>query len=99
MELLCKVQTYDWGSRDPENYVHQLSLKNDPGKTAESVTGGLLDRPHAEIWMGTHVNGPSVIKSSGKLLSRNFPFIFSPNNDLLKFLYFILISKQYFART
>jgi mannose-6-phosphate isomerase class I len=75
MELLCKVQTYDWGSRDPECYVHQLSLKNDPGETAESVTGGLLDRPHAEIWMGTHVNGPSAIKGSGKLLSRNFSLI------------------------
>jgi len=70
MELLCKVQTYDWGSRDPECHVHQLSRKNDPSKPAETVTGGQLDRPHAEIWVGTHVNGPSHIKGSKKLLSR-----------------------------
>ncbi|XP_059471991.1 mannose-6-phosphate isomerase [Neocloeon triangulifer] len=69
MELLCKVQTYDWGSRDPNCHVHQLSRKNDPTRAAESITGGKLDRPHAEIWIGTHINGPSVLKENGKLLS------------------------------
>ncbi|CAB3369785.1 Hypothetical predicted protein [Cloeon dipterum] len=69
MELICKVQTYDWGSRDPNCYVHNLSRKNDPSKPEENVSNGLLDRPHAEIWVGTHVNGPSVVKDSGKLLS------------------------------
>lgn len=63
MELSCKVQQYDWGKRGSESAVAQLLKKgNGDVKIDES-------KPYAELWMGTHVNAPSIVKETGELLS------------------------------
>jgi mannose-6-phosphate isomerase class I len=68
MELVCQVQHYEWGSRDPGCNVYTLAMQNDDSKSVQ-ISDGKLQKPHAEYWVGTHVNGPSVIKHSGQLLS------------------------------
>ncbi|CAH2981739.1 unnamed protein product [Chilo suppressalis] len=63
MELECQVQNYDWGKLGTQSMVAKLisSANNniviDPSK------------PYAELWMGTHPNGPSLIIERGVLLS------------------------------
>lgn len=56
MELKCAIQTYDWGKRGIDSIVATLM------KSANSDF--MLDekKPYAELWMGTHPNGPSYIK-------------------------------------
>ncbi|KAF4516386.1 hypothetical protein B566_EDAN008509 [Ephemera danica] len=61
MNLECKVQYYDWGSRDPNCQVYTLSKQNEPRNACQVCDGKLL-KPHAEFWVGTHVNGPSIVK-------------------------------------
>ncbi|CAG9833930.1 unnamed protein product [Diabrotica balteata] len=64
MELVCEVQKYDWGKRGQESKVAQLiKTGNEHFQIEESS-------PYAELWMGTHVNAPSVVKETGQLLSK-----------------------------
>lgn len=56
MELLCKVQNYAWGVHGLTSSVAQLAqAASSDVKIDETL-------PYAELWMGTHSNGPSVIK-------------------------------------
>jgi len=61
MELNCAVQQYAWGKIGLESKVAQL-VKNKPSLEIDG------NSPYAELWMGTHPNGPSTIASSGKSL-------------------------------
>ncbi|XP_017754238.1 PREDICTED: mannose-6-phosphate isomerase [Eufriesea mexicana] len=56
MELKCEVQTYDWGRYGIDSTVATLM------KSANSDF--VLDekKPYAELWIGTHPNGPSYMK-------------------------------------
>lgn len=66
--LLCKTQTYNWGSNDNNCVVGHFANKH-------NVQQG----PYAEFWMGTHHNGHSVIEVSGKNLSSvsgELPYLF-----------------------
>ncbi|CAL7943442.1 unnamed protein product [Xylocopa violacea] len=56
MELKCKVQTYDWGKHGIDSTVAIL-MKS-------SNSDFILDekKPYAELWIGTHPNGPSHMK-------------------------------------
>lgn len=56
MDLKCKVQTYDWGKYGIDSTVATLM------KSANSDF--VLDekKPYAELWIGTHPNGPSYMK-------------------------------------
>jgi mannose-6-phosphate isomerase len=69
--LSCAAQNYAWGKLGSDSKVAQLSLN------ASAEKGSIKEsEPYAELWMGTHVNGPSKIYSSGELLSdriRKFP--------------------------
>uniref|UniRef100_A0A914MHL0 mannose-6-phosphate isomerase n=1 Tax=Meloidogyne incognita TaxID=6306 RepID=A0A914MHL0_MELIC len=60
--LECTIQKYKWGKKGLDGLVAQLS--------------GLIkveeDESYAELWMGTHKNGPSKIKNEGILLSEYF---------------------------
>ena len=58
--LVCECQTYGWGKVGAESQVAQL-VKSGQGLEIEDST------PYAELWMGTHKNGPSKV-SSGVLL-------------------------------
>lgn len=53
-----KVQHYAWGQKGRQSYIADfLGLTTD------------ADAPHAEIWMGTHPNGPSDIITDSHRLS------------------------------
>ncbi|XP_043258975.1 mannose-6-phosphate isomerase [Colletes gigas] len=56
MELKCKIQTYDWGKYGIDSMVATL--------TKSANCDFILDekKPYAELWMGTHPNGPSYMK-------------------------------------
>eukprot|EP00095_Tigriopus_kingsejongensis_P000403 snap_masked-scaffold19_size710362-processed-gene-4.7 protein:Tk00403 transcript:snap_masked-scaffold19_size710362-processed-gene-4.7-mRNA-1 annotation:"mannose-6-phosphate isomerase" len=59
MELLCQTKSYAWGQLGTESEVFNLRRAVDP----DSVS--IPDDPYAELWMGTHPSGPSILKASG----------------------------------
>ncbi|CAG5101619.1 Similar to MPI: Mannose-6-phosphate isomerase (Macaca fascicularis) [Cotesia congregata] len=63
MELECAVQNYDWGKKGMASSVAQLIKSSSPELNIEQ------DKPYAELWMGTHVNGPSFIKGTKESLA------------------------------
>ncbi|KPJ14523.1 Mannose-6-phosphate isomerase [Papilio machaon] len=63
MELQCKVQNYDWGKLGHESKVAKLLSSGDTNTQIDS------SKPYAELWMGTHPNGPSLIIERNILLS------------------------------
>ncbi|ENN74580.1 hypothetical protein YQE_08833, partial [Dendroctonus ponderosae] len=63
MELQCKVQNYEWGKKGSASKVAQLQKgANRQFEIDENL-------PYAELWMGTHVNAPSVVKTTDKPLA------------------------------
>jgi len=62
MELSCPVQTYAWGKKGEKSAVATLKAASDSSFKVEHST------PYAELWMGTHPNGPAVIKGTEKTL-------------------------------
>lgn len=63
MELECKVQNYEWGKLGLDSKVAQLQKGANPDFLIDDKV------PYAELWMGTHVNAPSVVKCSKEKLS------------------------------
>ena len=63
MELSCSVQPYAWGKLGRASKVAALA-----GKACQdfAVDEGTT---YAELWMGTHPNGPSKLTDTGELLS------------------------------
>ncbi|CAG9787302.1 unnamed protein product [Diatraea saccharalis] len=63
MELQCQIQNYDWGKLGPQSMVATL--------TSSANSNYVIDplKPYAELWIGTHPNGPSLIIDRGILLS------------------------------
>ncbi|XP_017005146.2 mannose-6-phosphate isomerase [Drosophila takahashii] len=64
MELTGWVKNYDWGRRGIKSAVAQLAMANDPDFRLNE------EEPYAEMWMGTHVCGVSVVKETGETLDR-----------------------------
>ncbi|KAH8354222.1 hypothetical protein KR084_003617 [Drosophila pseudotakahashii] len=64
MELTGWVKNYDWGRRGINSAVAQLAMANDPDFRLNE------EEPYAEMWMGTHVCGVSVVKETGETLDR-----------------------------
>lgn len=56
-ELQCVAQTYAWGKSGLESSVAQLKDAADDSFQVDTAT------PYAELWMGTHPNGPSKVLS------------------------------------
>nr|CCA15775.1 mannose6phosphate isomerase putative [Albugo laibachii Nc14] len=54
LELECAVQSYNWGKLGNNSKVAQLKI-HDPNFQPNTK------RPYAELWMGTHPNGPSLV--------------------------------------
>ncbi|KAF4032331.1 Phosphomannose isomerase type I [Phytophthora infestans] len=54
-ELQCVAQTYAWGKSGLESSVAQLKEAADDSFKADAATS------YAELWMGTHPNGPSIV--------------------------------------
>nr|XP_018915642.1 PREDICTED: mannose-6-phosphate isomerase isoform X1 [Bemisia tabaci] len=63
MELSCAVQHYEWGKAGSNSAVAVLRQSADPTFLIDE------DKPYAELWMGTHVNGPSIVSLDNVLLS------------------------------
>ncbi|XP_063542506.1 mannose-6-phosphate isomerase [Cydia strobilella] len=63
MELQYKVQNYDWGKLGTVSTVAKFLSSADPNATIDP------EKPYAELWMGTHPNGPSLILERNVLLS------------------------------
>ena len=55
MELKCSAQDYAWGKIGLDSAVASLKASADKDFKAGDAT------PYAELWMGTHPNGPSKI--------------------------------------
>ena len=62
MELKCEVQQYAWGKIGSDSQVALLAKNNTAGFEIQT------SMPYAELWMGTHPNGPSRISKSNQLL-------------------------------
>lgn len=63
MKLSFEIQKYEWGKIGMCSAVAQLANAATPCLIIEN------DQPYAELWMGTHPNGPSRIAETGKSLS------------------------------
>ncbi|KAL1510034.1 hypothetical protein ABEB36_004690 [Hypothenemus hampei] len=63
MELSCKVQNYAWGKIGSTSKVAQLQKSANPSFAIDENLN------YAELWMGTHANAPSVLKTTDKKLS------------------------------
>jgi len=92
MELKCAVQTYNWGKHGMNSIVATLM------KSANADFVVNKQETYAELWMGTHENGPSYLKNgdiplreyiqkNAEVLSNDAIQIFGPN---LSFLFKVL---------
>lgn len=74
MELTGWVKTYDWGKSGINSAVAQLAMANDPDFVLKD------DETYAEMWMGTHFCGVSIVKETGETLDRaiktELPYLF-----------------------
>ncbi|XP_017104887.2 mannose-6-phosphate isomerase [Drosophila bipectinata] len=74
MELTGWVKNYEWGRQGISSAVAQLAMANDPDFTLDD------EETYAEMWMGTHVCGVSVVKETGETLDRvlknDLPYLF-----------------------
>ncbi|KAK3786366.1 hypothetical protein RRG08_022987 [Elysia crispata] len=59
-ELKCAVQEYAWGKKGEDSTVAKLKASADSDFTINP------DASYAELWMGTHPNGPSIVKIPGE---------------------------------
>ena len=62
MELVCSVQQYAWGKIGLDSAVASLAKDGYPDFNLEH------EAPYAELWMGTHPNGPSKLAKTGHSL-------------------------------
>jgi mannose-6-phosphate isomerase len=62
MELVYPVQQYAWGKMGCESAVATLAKS---GNLDFEIDGSA---PYAELWLGTHPNGPAKLMESGQSL-------------------------------
>ncbi|XP_062122646.1 mannose-6-phosphate isomerase [Drosophila sulfurigaster albostrigata] len=74
MELTGWVKNYDWGKQGIQSAVAQLAMANDPDFVLNET------ETYAEMWMGTHFCGVSIVKETGETLDRvlkkDLPYLF-----------------------
>ena len=74
MELEGNIKNYEWGKLGPSSEVAKLVKTNNESYNISDTT------PYAELWMGDHSSGPSIVKSSGQELGQVYkqrlPFLF-----------------------
>eukprot|EP00965_Chrysotila_dentata_P114950 3799556-Pleurochrysis_carterae.AAC.1 len=59
--LECHVMSYAWGKEGVESLVGRLAQQTDGFELNDK-------KPYAELWMGTHPNGPSSVRRNGELV-------------------------------
>ncbi len=72
LELQGKCQNYAWGKLGGTSKVAILGLKNGLQIVEET--------PYAELWIGTHPNGPSIVHP---VAAKNSDFALKPLKDIL----------------
>ncbi|XP_064550713.1 mannose-6-phosphate isomerase [Drosophila montana] len=74
MELAGWVKNYEWGKRGINSAVAQMAMANDPDFVLNE------NETYAEMWMGTHFCGVSIVKETGETLDRvlkkDLPYLF-----------------------
>ncbi|KAM7361846.1 mannose phosphate isomerase [Cochliomyia hominivorax] len=74
MELEGNIKNYEWGKLGDKSEVAKLVKANNQNYNIINAT------PYAELWMGDHGSGPSVLKSTGKELGevykQRLPYLF-----------------------
>lgn len=75
IELDCAVQTYAWGKRGLDSPVAQFKQSQDKNFKIDD------NKTYAELWMGTHSNGPSMIMNRkdqklSEFMGTELPFLF-----------------------
>ncbi|KAK5970986.1 Mannose-6-phosphate isomerase, partial [Trichostrongylus colubriformis] len=61
--LECHVKKYNWGKRGTESEVARLFAAGHRNFEVDE------DETYAELWMGTHPDGPAVLSNSATRLS------------------------------
>lgn len=72
VRLRCSVQNYDWGRLGSESTVARLFSFNSGAEIQ-------LDKPYAELWMGTHDSGPSFLVGEGESRTLKSWILENPN--------------------
>jgi mannose-6-phosphate isomerase len=87
-KLKCAVQNYDWGQKGSDSLVARIF----------SANGGSVDenKKYAEYWMGTHINGASLVEfsSDDKVKLSDFMKEKYGSLDGLPFLFKVLSIKE-----
>lgn len=61
-EIIGHLQNYEWGKIGKDSLVAQIMVNNTDLKLDDA-------KPYAELWMGIHNNGESIVKDNKKPLS------------------------------
>lgn len=64
MELEGAIKSYDWGKLGSQSKVATLAKSNDSSFIIDN------DKCYAELWMGDHISGPSVVTSTKQSLDQ-----------------------------
>ncbi|CAK4076477.1 unnamed protein product [Aphanomyces euteiches] len=89
--LDCVVQQYAWGKKGTDSVVANLKAASD--KTFQVKE----NEPYAELWMGTHPNGPSSLASTSQLLSefiKENPRVLGTAGEEIPYLFKVLSVNQ-----
>lgn len=74
MELEGNIKNYEWGKLGSCSEVAKLVKTNNENYSISDTT------PYAELWMGDHSSGPSIVKSLGlelnQVYKQRLPFLF-----------------------
>lgn len=73
MELDGAIKSYDWGKLGAESKVATLAKANNSSFIIDN------EKCYAELWMGDHPSGPSLISGTGQSLDG----LLSNKNDLI----------------
>ncbi|GJP76724.1 hypothetical protein CLOP_g7190 [Closterium sp. NIES-67] len=77
LRMRCVAQTYDWGIKGSGSTVGRLYALGTSGSAAAAKD----DVPYAELWMGTHPSGPSLVLPSAKPDQSGSPCTVLVKND------------------
>lgn len=64
MELVCPVKMYHWGKVGLQSLVANLKKSSDESFQINH------NETYAELWIGTHPNGPAMLKNNDILLEK-----------------------------
>ena len=62
--LDCTVKNYAWGKNGEDSEVARLFADGHAKHVIDTA------KPYAELWMGTHPDGPAVVRHSSENLSK-----------------------------